>query len=225
MNETNHWLQLFGEGGEGAAPGASEGEAGTSGADREASAQVTGCTWEQLKADPEFRAEADRILERNNAERTPGRPRSGAAESLSQEDFAAAALDPVVARHFSELERQAEALRTLVPGFDLGRELANPAFARLTAPGTGISVEDAFYALHRQELQQAAMQVAAQKTAQLLSDAVRSGSYRPREHGVSAQGASVTGFDYRAASPQQKAALKKRIREAAARGEKLYPGR
>lgn len=144
----------------------------------------------------------------------PARPEAGAEPP-----------DPGFVRHLRGLERQAEEMKTLFPGFDLRRELDNPAFARMTAPDVGIRVEDAYYAVHRQEIQSAAMQVTAQKTAQMLSDAVRSGSLRPREHGTVSQGASLTGFDYRSATPQQKAALKKRIREATARGEKLYPGR
>ena len=133
------------------------------------------------------------------------------------------ALDRIEA-HFMGLQRQAEAMREVFPGFDLGRALDDPLFARMTAPDVGISVEDAWYALHRTEIQSAAMQVAAQKTAQMLSDSVRSGRLRPSENGTRPQGAGVAAFDYRAASPQQRAALKKRIREAAARGEKLYPG-
>ena len=128
------------------------------------------------------------------------------------------------AAHFLGLERQAEAMREVFPDFDLRAALHDPAFARMTAPDVGIRVEDAWYALHRDEIQSAAMQVAAQRTAQMISDSIRSGRMRPSENGTRPQGAGITGFDYRAATPQQRSALKKRIREAASRGEKLYPG-
>ena len=68
------------------------------------------------------------------------------------------------------------------------------------------------------------MQVAAQRTAQMISDQIRSGRMRPVENGSQPQGAGLTAFDYRAATPAQRSALKKRIREAASRGEKIYPG-
>ncbi len=68
------------------------------------------------------------------------------------------------------------------------------------------------------------MQVAAQRAVQMISDQIRSGRMRPQENGSQPQGAGVTLFDYRAATPAQRSALKKRIREAASRGEKLYPG-
>jgi hypothetical protein len=129
-----------------------------------------------------------------------------------------------IQQHFVRLEQQAEAMKKVFPNFDLHAELQNPAFARMTAPNVGISVEDAYYAVHRNEIQTAAMQVTAQKTAEKISNAIASGSRRPDESGASSQAPSVSTFDYRNASRDQREALKKRIREAAARGEKLYPG-
>ena len=132
--------------------------------------------------------------------------------------------EQMIQQHFIKLEQQGEAMKKVFPNFDLRTELKNPAFARMTAPGVGISVEDAYYAIHRNEIQTAAMQVTAQKTAEKISNAIQSGSRRPDESGASSQAPSVSTFNYRNASREQKDALKKRIREAAARGEKLYPG-
>ena len=129
-----------------------------------------------------------------------------------------------IQQHFIKLEQQSEAMKKVFPNFDLRKELANPVFARMTSPNVGISVEDAYYAVHRNEIQTASMQVAAQKTAEKISNAIQSGSRRPDEAGASSQAASVNTFDYRNASRDQREALKKRIRDAAARGEKLYPG-
>lgn len=125
-----------------------------------------------------------------------------------------------IQQHFTKLEQQAEAMKQVFPNFDLRTELQNPVFVRMTSPNVGLSVEDAYYAVHRKELQTAAMQVAAQKTAQKISNAIQSGSRRPNENGTSGQAPSVTTFDYRSASPEQRAALKARIRS----GEKIYPG-
>ena len=129
-----------------------------------------------------------------------------------------------IQQHILKLEQQGEALKKVFPNFDLRKELQNPVFARMTAPGVGLSVEDAFYAVHRNEIQTAAMQVTAQKTAEKISNAIQSGSRRPDESGASSQAPSVSTFDYRNASREQREALKKKIRDAAARGEKLYPG-
>lgn len=128
-------------------------------------------------------------------------------------------------QHIKQLYEQGEALKQTFPNFDLRTELQNEAFKRMTSPGVGLSVEDAYYAVHRKEIQAAAMQVTAQKTAQKISNSIQAGQRRPAENGTSGQAASVTTFDYRKASREQKEELKRQIRAAAARGEKIYPGR
>lgn len=126
--------------------------------------------------------------------------------------------------HIQKLVQQGEALKKVFPSFDLRTELKNPTFARMTSPGVGLSVEDAYYAVHRNEIQIATMQATQRQTAQKISNAIQSGSRRPDEAGTSSQAPSVTTFDYRNASKEQRDALKKRIYEAKARGEKVYPG-
>lgn len=126
--------------------------------------------------------------------------------------------------HLDGLQRQGEEMKKVFPDFDLSRELENPAFLRMTSPGVGLSVEDAYYAVHRKEIQTAAMQQTARQTAEQMANAIRSGQRRPTEHGTSAQAPSVTTFDYAHASKEQREALKQRIRDAAAHGKKLYPG-
>ena len=113
-----------------------------------------------------------------------------------------------IQQHIMKLQQEGEAMKAVFPNFDLRTELQNPAFARMTSPNVGISVEDAYYAVHRNEIQAASMQVAAQKTAENLSNAIQAGSRRPVENGTSAQAASVTKFDYRTASPEQREALR-----------------
>ena len=158
----------------------------------------------------------DTAMKIDQEEREQARNKVQAERTLQQQAFD---------QHIQGLEQQGEALKKIFPSFDLRKELQNPAFARMTAPGKGImSVEDAYRAVHRQEIESASMQVVAQKTAQKISNAIQSGSRRPDEAGISSQAASVTAFNYRNASKDQREALKKRIREAAARGEKLYPG-
>lgn len=127
--------------------------------------------------------------------------------------------------HVLRLEREGEAMKSVFPKFDLRTELQNPVFARLTSPNMGMSVEDAYYAVHRKEIQAASNQAIAKKTAQQISNAIQSGSRRPDESGAAAQAPSVTTFDYKSMSRAEREAFKKQIRQAAARGEKIYPGR
>lgn len=130
-----------------------------------------------------------------------------------------------IAQHLQKMEQEGNELKKTFPNFDLRKELMNPAFARMTAPNVGISVQDAYYAIHRQEIQTAAMQVTAQKTAERISNSIQAGMNRPVENGSKGQAASVMTFDYSKATKAERDAIKKRIRDAAARGEKVYPGR
>lgn len=126
--------------------------------------------------------------------------------------------------HIMKLEQQAQALKAVIPNFDLRAEMKNPTFARLTSPGVGLSVEQAFNAVHFKEMQQQSMQVAAQKSLEMASNAIQSGTHRPDEAGTASQAPSVSRFDYKNATPAQRNALKNEIRKAAAEGRKIYPG-
>lgn len=127
--------------------------------------------------------------------------------------------------HIQKLEQQGQAMKAVFPNFDLRVELQNPVFARLTSPNMGMSVEDAYYAVHRREIEAARDQVIAKKAAQQISNAIQSGSRRPDEAGGTSQAPSVTSFDYKHATPAQRKALKDEIYRAAAEGRKIYPGR
>lgn len=152
-------------------------------------------------------------------ERAAARQKREEARTLEQQK-----IQQHIQKHIQKLQEQGEALKKIFPNFDLRTELQNPAFARMTAPGVGISVEDAYYAVHRKEIQTAAMQVTAQKTAQKISNSIQAGQRRPMENGTSAQAPSVITFDYKHASQEQRNEFKRKLRERMARGEKVYPG-
>ena len=132
--------------------------------------------------------------------------------------------DQRIRNHFIGLENQAKEMQKIVPGFNLQTELKNPAFLRMTSPNVGISVRDAYYAVHHDEMQTAAMQATAKATAQKISNNIQAGQRRPDENGISGQAPSATTFDYRNASREQREAFKKDLRARMARGEKVYPG-
>lgn len=148
-------------------------------------------------------------------ERNTARQQRQQAQTLEEQKYQ---------NHILDMEQQGEEMKKTFPDFDLRKELKNPVFARITAPGIGLSVEDAYYAVHRREIQAKSMQVAAQKTAEKISNAIQSGSMRPVENGTSGQAPSVTTFDYRNATPEQRNAFKAHIRSEAAQGRKVYPG-
>lgn len=125
-----------------------------------------------------------------------------------------------IQNHILSLEKQGEEMKKVFPNFDLRQELKNPAFARMTSPNVGISVQDAYYAVHRQEIMAASAQVTAQQTAIKTANAIRSGSLRPQENGTTGQAPSVSSFDHRNMTPEQRKDLRRRIMS----GEKIYPG-
>jgi len=129
-----------------------------------------------------------------------------------------AALRASVAAHLDSLCAQAEELRREFPDFDLDAALRDPDFVRLTAPGVGVEVRRAYYALHRGELDARA----AEETRQRLARSLSSLPQRPREGG-GLHAAATLASDYRSLPREQQQTLKKRILEAAARGEKIYP--
>lgn len=223
-------------------------EATRANAVQDAAAQETPgrMSWEQVKADPEYNRHIQEMIRERvrklSQAREDLRTLTPALRHMADKvgmdpdtsDYAALTKaitgeekgdrDAVLRQHYDSLVEQGRVLGEKYPGFDLHRELKDPLFAKLTAPGMGVSVEDAYYTVHRREIEGAALQVAAQKTARQISNAIRAGGGRPEENGTSALGPAVTTFDYRTASREQREALKARIRSAGARGEKIYPG-
>jgi len=142
-----------------------------------------------------------RSMERENAELK----RQMQEQMQEQEDRA----------FFGELVQQGEALKAIYPGFDIQAEMANPQFARLVM--NGVPVKGAFEALHMDEIMGGAMQFAAQKVTEKVSNAYAANKARPREIGSSAGLPSQSEFDPTRLTREQR----KELRERIYRGEKI----
>lgn len=127
-----------------------------------------------------------------------------------------------IATHLDALHREAQELKEEFPDFDIAEALQDKAFLRLTAPGVGIPVRQAYYALHRDELDKRAESRGASAAKALIAKSIASGGTRVREGGGKQQG-SLHAADYRAMSRKEQQQFKRRITDAASRGEKLYP--
>ncbi len=127
------------------------------------------------------------------------------------------------AEHVSKLEAQGNELKKVFPNFNLKEELKNPAFMRMTSPNVGLSVEDAYYAVHRKEIEEAAIKKATEETAKKLSNSIAANALRPFEAGVSSQAPSVTKFDYSKLTREQQKAFVSDIKSRLARGERILP--
>ena len=121
--------------------------------------------------------------------------------------------------HLAALAAQGEALRAELPGFSLREALTDPDFVRMTSPAVGLSVRRAWYALHEDELRREA----AERSALALTESLASGALRPREGGRGLAAGALGASDPRSWSPEKRAELRRRVAEAAARGEKIYP--
>lgn len=200
-------------------------------------------SWEDILRDPDYRKCYDaavqsivqhRLRNRMNAEETLqkmapvlealreryGREADFDAEGMAERIRGEARQQREEIRgHLDALLEEAALLRETLPDFDLLRELEDPAFLRLTAPHSGVSLADAYYARHRGQIGEQA----ARKSLEAFSRSMRAQASRPREnHG--GQSASRLGTDPRGLSRQEREALKKRILEAGAQGRKLPVG-
>lgn len=128
--------------------------------------------------------------------------------------------------HAQRIMKEAEEMKKLFPTFDLMAERANnEVFRRMVDnPDNPVPLQTAYFAAHHDELVQTAVQKTLKQFAQKLTASMQANAKRPDEAGISGQSSSVTTFDYSRATRQEREALKARIRAAAARGEKIYPG-
>lgn len=126
--------------------------------------------------------------------------------------------DRALREHFSRVAQQAEAFKQIVPGFDIRQEMQNPVFARLTGPNGGVSVQDAYFAVHREEMTQAARAQAAQQAAQGIAARVAAGQRRPSENGIGAQNGTQAKTDISTWNRNDYKEVAERVR----RGEKIY---
>lgn len=115
--------------------------------------------------------------------------------------------------HFNTLAQQADEAKKLYPSLDLGVEMQNPTFARLTSPGVGVDVRTAYEVVHREEMRGAEMQYAAQKSAERMANAIRSGSMRPVENGLQGQqGSGAVKADPKSLTKADREEIKRRVR-------------
>lgn len=133
---------------------------------------------------------------------------------LNQRHAQEIAEDMRLRRHFTRLRQQADSLKDQYPDFDLNREMANPLFARLTAPEVAIDPATAYEIIHRQSLEKARLEDRQRQ----LSQIALSGALRPRENaltGVHAAGPMKTDPRHLSESDRQS------IRQRVARGERI----
>ena len=84
-------------------------------------------------------------------------------------------------QHLRGLVQQGEILRQKYPMFDLQAAMQDERFVRMTSPNGGLSVEEAYAALHHDEMQAYAMAQASQNAMRRASQTVQANMARPTE--------------------------------------------
>ena len=132
------------------------------------------------------------------ASQSPAAPASNATPDTAS---------PAAQALLQRLMSQAERLRQQEPGFDLGRALRNPRFARLVA--AGLDAGEAYDALRQPQLLDEAYRLGiAQGARQAAADYNRS---RPVENGAAPAGV-VTALDPASLSRQQRQEIRRMVR-------------
>ena len=122
-------------------------------------------------------------------------------------------------RHVEKMNSDAAALKKSFKDFDLQKELQNPRFAAMVSPGGGLSVTEAYYAIHHREIEEAKEEETARSVAQAFSNSIQSGRQLPAENGMNSRNPSPAPKKlYSQMTAAERAEYKARIqREAAMR--------
>ena len=170
---------------------------------------------EQPAAEPEVPAEEPTVYEEEQQEAPveeeaalPGiEERLAALEeklALQSEMLLQREQDRALRQHFSGLEKQADEMRESFPDFDLKAALSDPVFVRLPSPMVGLSVEDAYFALHHREITEAG----ARAAAEMLGNSVKAGKAMPKENGTVVRESPQGGFRPLRELPQEERKLR-----------------
>ncbi len=116
---------------------------------------------------------------------------------------------------YARWDREAELCKQHFPGFDMAKECENDAFTRLL--GAGVEVENAYKAVHFDEIAQGLMARTEKDTKKKVADSIRSGNGRPSENGVGAGSANGTKMSAWDLSKEEF----RKVMERAARGETI----
>ena len=117
-------------------------------------------------------------------------------------------------QHIAKLAQQGEELKQMFPNFDFRREMENETFRRLTSPEVGISVADAYFAIHRNELTPQLMGYGMQRAQMQMGQTLQAQQARPAEGAMRNQGqaAADVRINPKTMTRAERAEIKRRVR-------------
>lgn len=116
--------------------------------------------------------------------------------------------DAATNRILADWLQQSDEMKKVFPTFDFDEEMKNPQFKRLLT--AGIDVRGAYQAIHSDDIIQAGMQFATQKSAEQVGASVQANRNRPTENGLSNNGAGVVNNGVSLMSRAERAELNRR---------------
>lgn len=119
------------------------------------------------------------------------------------------------AKLYSKWMNEANATKSIYPGFDLRTEMQNQKFLDLLK--NNIDVRTAFEVIHRDEIMPAAMQYTARAVEEKLTNSIVANGKRPSENGMRAQSATTRKSDVGQLTKDDIAEISRRV----ARGERI----
>ena len=117
-------------------------------------------------------------------------------------------------QHIANLAQQGEELKKTFPNFDFHAEMQNETFRRLTSPEVGISVADAYFAIHRNELTPQLMGYGMQRAQMQMGQTLQAQAARPAEGAMrnQAQAAADVRLNPRSMTRKEREEIKRRVR-------------
>ena len=113
-------------------------------------------------------------------------------------------------RHIAKVKAEAETLKKQFPSFRMDVEMQNPAFRRMTSPEGGLSVKQAYFAVHGDEIAAAREAETARQVSAALSKSMRAGQQMPQENGAGSKAAAgVAAKPYSQMNAQERAAYRR----------------
>lgn len=161
----------------------------------------------EMGKDPQDLLELKRVQRENAAYRRQQEAfRQQQAEQHRQQQLAA---------QQNQWRQQAEEARQVYPGLNLDTEIKDPRFAQLLR--SGVPVKAAYEVIHMNEIMGGAMQYAANRAAQNVTNSVIAGASRPSENGTASQSAAGVKSDVSLLSKKDRADIIRRVQN----GEKI----
>lgn len=117
-------------------------------------------------------------------------------------------------QHIAKLAQQGEEMKQMFPDFDFRREMENKKFRDLTSPEVGLSVSDAYFAIHHNELTPQLMGYGMQRAQMQMGQTLQAQQARPAEGAMRNQGqaAADVRINPKTMTRAERAEIKRRVR-------------